>query len=173
MQRAHKAFSIVELAVVIAVIGVLATITTVGYTRLQRDARDTEVQSDIAVMQSSLETFYEKNGYYPHMAFFYMSASAYGNKKFAEYANIPTAVLINPADSSPSPPLYSYPPESAWSANPAAAANWATSSPYSYVYLSYRGDGATCDFTLSCTRYVLHYKTELEGRKEARSRYGW
>lgn len=66
MSKAKKAFTVVELAVVIAVIAILATITAVGYTRLQKDTRDTERETDIAVIQSALEVFYEKNGVYPY-----------------------------------------------------------------------------------------------------------
>ena len=91
MRIAQKAFSIVELAVVIAVIGILATITTVGYTKLQRDSRDTERKSDIAIVQAALETYYEKTGGYPPSGPADFNESFYRNT-----LNIPASALQSP-----------------------------------------------------------------------------
>lgn len=174
MRTAHKAFSIVELAVVIAVLGILATITTVGYTKLQRDARDTERKSDISIMQSALETHYEKTGSYPQMSFFYSGLSAYGGKKFTEVVNVPVAAMTDPGQASPSAPLYSYPSQATWSANPSAAPTWATSNTHPYVYLPYTAASSPCQMDVGgCARYSLYYTSEIEGRQEIRSRYGW
>ena len=173
MNRAKKAFTVVELTVVIVVISILATITAVGYTRVQADARDTERESDMAIMQSALETFYEKNGSYPHMSFFYVSSSSHNNKKFAEYTSIPTAALTDPGHANSSAPLYSYPSEATWSANPSSALSWRANSALPYVYVSYTSTSGLCSVTAGCTKYTLHYTSEEEGRKEIRSRYGW
>lgn len=173
MNRAKKAFTVVELTVVIVVISILATITAVGYTRVQADARDTERESDMAIMQSALETFYEKNGSYPHMAFFYAFSSSYDNKKFAEYTSLPSAAMTDPGQANPSAPLYSYPSEATWTADPFVALNWRANTALPYVYVSYTSSSALCNFTPGCTKYTLHYTSEEEGRKEIRSRYGW
>lgn len=174
MSIAKKAFTVVELTVVIVVISILATITTVGYTRIQADARDTERASDMAIMQSSLETHYEKNGSYPQMSFFYSGLAAQGGKKFTEVANVPSAALTDPGQASPSAPLYSYPSQAIWTANPSLASTWGTSNVHAYAYLPYTAASALCQFdTGGCAKYTLHYTSEEEGRKEIRSRYGW
>lgn len=60
-----KGFTIIEIAVVITVLAVLATITVSAYSIIQRQARDTKRNTDLRVMKSGLEKFYDANGEYP------------------------------------------------------------------------------------------------------------
>jgi prepilin-type N-terminal cleavage/methylation domain-containing protein len=60
-----KGFTIVELAVVIVVVGILAVMAVVLYSRSQMDARDTKRSSDATIMVSALEKYYLDNGEYP------------------------------------------------------------------------------------------------------------
>lgn len=48
----------------IAVIGILATITVVGFGRYQADGRDTQRASDASIIVEHLEKYYRANGEY-------------------------------------------------------------------------------------------------------------
>jgi len=60
-----RGFTLIELIVVIAVIGVLATITVVGFGRYQGDARDARRASSATIIAEALEKYYDTNGEYP------------------------------------------------------------------------------------------------------------
>lgn len=60
-----KAFTIVELLVVIVVIGILAAITIVSYSGIANRARIASIQSDLSNSSKQLKMFYVDNGYYP------------------------------------------------------------------------------------------------------------
>src|ERR1700761_8180433 len=63
--RRLRGFTIVELLVVIAVIGILTTITIVGYNRYQQNSRDTQRAAKATVIAEALEKYYDANGEYP------------------------------------------------------------------------------------------------------------
>jgi len=65
MLKHSRAFTLVELLVVIAVIGILASITVVGFTRFQVDARDAQRSSKTSIIAEALEKYYDTNGEYP------------------------------------------------------------------------------------------------------------
>lgn len=58
-------FTIVEIAVVIVIISILATLTITAYNRVQVNARNDATKSKAAVISEALEKYYEKNGQYP------------------------------------------------------------------------------------------------------------
>lgn len=59
-------FTLVEILVVIAIIGILATLAIISYTGAQKQARDTQRKSDIKQYQMALESYSAKNnGTYP------------------------------------------------------------------------------------------------------------
>ena len=60
-----RGFTIVELVVTIAVIGILIVIGTLGFSTTQRDVRDQERAGDITALMSELEKAYDTNGEYP------------------------------------------------------------------------------------------------------------
>ncbi|MFZ1243009.1 MAG: prepilin-type N-terminal cleavage/methylation domain-containing protein [Candidatus Saccharimonas sp.] len=64
--KIHKGFTIVELAIVIAVIGILATITVVSYRAVQDKSHDTAVQSDLSNIADQYELYYASKGVYPY-----------------------------------------------------------------------------------------------------------
>ena len=64
-QLYNRGFTIVELVVVIAVIGILAAITIVAYSGIQADSRDTARLNDIAAIRKGLEVYKLRNGEYP------------------------------------------------------------------------------------------------------------
>lgn len=60
-----KAFTIVELLVVIVVIGILAAITIVSYSGITNRAKIASIQSDLSNSYMQLSMFYVDNGAYP------------------------------------------------------------------------------------------------------------
>ena len=60
-----KAFTIVELLVVMAVIGVLLSLAVFGIQALQKNQRETQRLNDLRNVQGTLESFYSKNKRYP------------------------------------------------------------------------------------------------------------
>lgn len=63
-------FTLIELLVVISIIGVLASLALVSYTRSQKQARDTRRKSDLRQYQTALENYAnQNNGLYPTVTF--------------------------------------------------------------------------------------------------------
>lgn len=62
----HAGFTIVELLIVIVVIGILASITVVGYSGFQARAYDTAVQSDFKNVATTLEIYRINHDAYPY-----------------------------------------------------------------------------------------------------------
>ncbi|MEI6462219.1 MAG: type II secretion system protein [bacterium] len=60
-----KAFTIVELLVVMAVIGVLLSLAVFGIQALQKNQRETQRLQDLKNIQGSLESYYSKYRRYP------------------------------------------------------------------------------------------------------------
>jgi type II secretion system protein G len=64
----HKAgagFTLIELLIVIAIIGVLATLLMANFIGVRQRARDSQRKSDLRQIQSSLEIWRSDNGDYP------------------------------------------------------------------------------------------------------------
>lgn len=64
-RRLQHGFTIVELAVVIGLMGILATVGVMSYIQVQRQSRDGQRQSDMITLQNELEKYYDSNGVYP------------------------------------------------------------------------------------------------------------
>lgn len=60
-----RAFTLVELLVVISVIAVLSTITFAFYENAQQKARDHKRKQDLQTIRSSLQQYYQDNNAYP------------------------------------------------------------------------------------------------------------
>ena len=66
MLKVKSGFTLIELLVVISIIGILAGLTLVSFTAAQKQARDTERQSDLKQYQNLLEAYASTNrGLYP------------------------------------------------------------------------------------------------------------
>jgi prepilin-type N-terminal cleavage/methylation domain-containing protein len=63
-----KGFTLIELLIVIAVIGILASVVLVGLGPVQKQGRDSRRISDLRQVQNGLEIYYNKCGYYPGTA---------------------------------------------------------------------------------------------------------
>ncbi len=66
--KRYRGFTLVELLIVIAVIGILTTISVIGYNRYQANARDSERIASSTSITEALEKYYDKNGEYPSCA---------------------------------------------------------------------------------------------------------
>ena len=64
-RRRLQGFTIVEIAIVVAIIGLLVSLTLVTFTLVQRQARDDKRSADIAVLKKALEHYYTDNNEYP------------------------------------------------------------------------------------------------------------
>lgn len=62
----RRAFTIVELLIVIVVIGILAAIVIVAYNGVQNRANDSRRVTDLEVMSKAIEAYYIDNGTYPN-----------------------------------------------------------------------------------------------------------
>ena len=82
----NKAFTIVELLIVIVVIAILAAISVVAYNGIQNRVNDSAIQSDLAAAKKKLELYKAENDDYPR--------GPYGN---TTNENELTASDINPS----------------------------------------------------------------------------
>lgn len=60
-----QGFTLIELLIVIAIIGLLATLAVVALNTAQRTTRDTQRVFDLTNMQTALEMYYDRNAEYP------------------------------------------------------------------------------------------------------------
>lgn len=72
----RKGFTLIEMLIVIAIIGILASIVLVGLGPIQRQARDSRRISDLRSVQTLLEICYTRNGQYPNSANYATLATA-------------------------------------------------------------------------------------------------
>src|ERR1035437_6751662 len=63
-QNIKKGFTLIELLIVIAIIGVLATLLMVNFVGVRQRARDAQRKSDLRQVQSALEIYRSDNGSY-------------------------------------------------------------------------------------------------------------
>jgi len=64
--NAKSAFTIVELAIVIVVIGILASITVLGYGNWQKNIKETQIKSELDGAKTAMESWRSFNGRYPN-----------------------------------------------------------------------------------------------------------
>ncbi len=64
--RKQAGFTIIELLIVIAIIGILATLVLTNFQGAQAKGRDTTRKSDINSIYQKLEEYYNENGSYPN-----------------------------------------------------------------------------------------------------------
>jgi general secretion pathway protein G len=63
--RARRAFTLVELMVVVAIIGILATVVVVNVVGQTYEAKKTRVKADFASIKNAVRMFKIQNGSYP------------------------------------------------------------------------------------------------------------
>ena len=65
-KKLQAGFTIIELLIVIAIIGILATLVLTNFQGAQAKGRDTVRKNDINSIYQKLEEFYNENGSYPN-----------------------------------------------------------------------------------------------------------
>lgn len=66
IRNTRKAFTLIEMLIVVAIIGILASAIMVGLGPAQQKGRDARRMSDLRETQNALELFYTKYGDYPN-----------------------------------------------------------------------------------------------------------
>jgi len=84
----QKGFTLVEMVVVIAVIGVLMGIAFQGFTTIQQNARDTRRVADLRKVQIQLELYFVKCGHYPTTAACGATTQPTAGATFASWATL-------------------------------------------------------------------------------------
>jgi prepilin-type N-terminal cleavage/methylation domain-containing protein len=64
----RKGFTLIEMLIVVAIIGILASLVLVGLGPVQRQGRDARRISDLRQVQTGLELYFIKEGHYPSPA---------------------------------------------------------------------------------------------------------
>ncbi|OGZ00567.1 MAG: hypothetical protein A2946_02350 [Candidatus Liptonbacteria bacterium RIFCSPLOWO2_01_FULL_53_13] len=66
-RESQKGFTLIEMLIVIAIVGILSSLVLVGLGPVQRQGRDARRISDLRQVQTALELYYAKNGNYPRV----------------------------------------------------------------------------------------------------------
>lgn len=104
-------FTIVELVVTISVIAIIASISLVAYTMVQRDVRDNTRRGNARVITEALERYFNKNGEYPSVRRLVNNFGDNSGEDIAELLGINASDLKTPriSPSSETNALYSGP----------------------------------------------------------------
>lgn len=104
--RTKKGFTLIEMLIVIAIIGILSSIVLVGLGPVQRRGRDARRISDLRQVQNALELYFNKCGYYPGGAQPAASCTGFGgapsNWEGLKAALVGSALGVNQIPSEPS-----------------------------------------------------------------------
>lgn len=137
--KRSQGFTLVELLLVIAIIGILSTIVLTSLAGARAKARDAKRVADIKQIQLALALYYTDNGYYPLSIYRTLSAGGLTTLGLA-----PTYL--------PSVPL-----------DPSSSVACSTETqPSCYKYTSYKvGSGSICN-TTAHTPFLYHLGAALE-----------
>lgn len=157
MTKRIHGFTMVEILVVIAVMGILATMITVGFSVIQSDTRDSLRSTRITLIASALEKYYDANGEYPSCSAMTQPSATVATT----LSGLDARVLAVPSASSGVNSITcSCLTQPTGGTNPSTCTG-ATVATDSYAYV---GDGNTaCSSGAFCTQFYLQYKSQSDG----------
>jgi prepilin-type N-terminal cleavage/methylation domain-containing protein len=145
-RTARNGFTLIELLIVIAVIGILATISLLGFSRYQADTRDARRAASASVIVEALEKYYDNNGEYPSCG---AVSAAPATVSKQTLIGIDVKSLLAPQAA----------PATDNSIKCSSGGNTLTTNGVDFF--EYQGDGSVeCNTNGSCLKYTLKYKKE-------------
>lgn len=145
MHKNTSGFTIVELLVVIAVIGILSTISVLSFNHFQANSRDSQRSSSVVIIAEALEKYYDANGEYPSCN----SMTSAGNSVASILGGVDQKALVAPRAIAAKTNSIDF---------CTSLAPGVTTDSFAYV-----GDGSAECTTTSCLSYTLQYKEEATG----------
>ncbi|MGV9001739.1 MAG: type II secretion system protein [Candidatus Saccharimonadaceae bacterium] len=138
----ERGFSIVEIIIVLAVLGILITLATGAATGYQSQVRDRQRKSDILVITQNIERYYRTQAVAVGPTYPATTVGAAG-----------LTTIINDPDATAAP-------DQAVSSIVIAASNSAqTPTTIQYIYQPLNVNGTLCT-TAPCAKYKIYYKLE-------------
>lgn len=64
-KQMHRGFTLIELMIVVAIIGILAAVAVPSFIDATDEARTARIQADLSTIGAAVEIYYAKNGEYP------------------------------------------------------------------------------------------------------------
>ena len=101
--KRNRGFTLIEIAVVVFVIGIIASIVLVSFIQVQKDSRDRRRTSDIVALENALSGYFRDNNEYPNVCGTDNSGCAASG---LSSSLVPRYIPSIPAD--PKGPQYSY-----------------------------------------------------------------
>lgn len=89
-------FTLVELVITIAVIGILTSISVFSFINVQKQARDSSRSFSVGLIAEALEKYHEKNGEYPSPSLLINSRSANTGDAVAALLSVDKSILVAP-----------------------------------------------------------------------------
>ena len=153
-RRGKNGFTLVELLIVIAIMGILLVLGVANLRSTQVNARDTERASDVTTIATSLEAFYP-NGNATVFAGQYPSTNLVTSPT-TYLTDINSNALMAPGQSSQSL-------VAATNATQTAAGVTPQPTSSQYVYQPIASDGTLCTTDAQgCRKYNIYYQTEFD-----------
>ncbi len=150
-KRMQAGFTIIELLIVIAIIGILATLVLTNFQGAQAKGRDTVRKNDINSVYQKLEEYYNENGSYPDSA---LVAATFPGIDAGALTDAEDATIVSTFSTAATPTVPTL------------------TSTNEYIYVAY-GDGtaASCveDAGNGCLHYTLATFLEREDQYEKTS----
>lgn len=154
----QRGFTIVELLIVIAVMGILLVLAVVNLRGTQGNARDSERSSDISSIAANLESFYTSGNATSSTYGYYPSTSLIGQET-TYLPDIDTKILIAPGETTAGASFFA-------ATNNNQSVSGVTPLPdntaYSYIYQPLAADGTLCTGATKCLKFNLFYMKELD-----------